>query len=181
MSFFTRLLLLSLVLGRGWADGTDTCHDERYDKYPNHVMCLEPKSCPEKELMVAETDRQDQQAVLHALNTFRSVIASGRTAVYHPAANMRQLTWDDELAAVAQRLAEQCSLKADYNISIDRFPVGKVIVSEEQYPMSWEMESPPHLMNLTQLLFSHAFDYSYLIKDIPHWRSTPTGDDFSQV
>ncbi|CAB3378348.1 Hypothetical predicted protein [Cloeon dipterum] len=186
MGVLTRILLLvlSLVIGSGLADkkdGNETCQDERYAKYPNHVMCLKPRSCPGKDLKVVKYKSYDMLAVLHALNTFRSVIASGGTAVYRPATNMRQLTWDEELATLAQRLAEHCDREAKLNLTVDRFAVGHIIMTSKQLRISWGHLQPPHFMWLIKSLFVQAFDYSYLLKDIPRWVPTPNGDYLSQL
>ena len=51
--------------------------------------------------------------MVEAHNVLRSRVATGAEArgapgPQPPAADMKELVWDDELAAVAQRWAEQC-------------------------------------------------------------------------
>merc|ERR1712130_167465 len=59
-------------------------------------------------------------------NRLRSRVASGLTR-HPPAANMRQLEWDSELARVAQRLADQCNFAHDCSDCrrVGRFTVGQ--------------------------------------------------------
>lgn len=50
----------------------------------------------------------DKKALLRRHNKLRSLVATGRLNGYKPAANMYELVWDDELAEVAQALADRC-------------------------------------------------------------------------
>ncbi|CAB3378349.1 Hypothetical predicted protein [Cloeon dipterum] len=181
MRVLTNLLLLTCLVVAEEKDGVETCHDEKYAKYPNHVMCLKPRKCSGKEIWTVETGEEDKLAMLHTLNTFRSLIASGRTAVYRPATNMRQLTWDEELATLAQRFAEHCDRYAKFNFTVDRFPVGEVIMTYEEKKITLSNGQPPHVLKVTKTLFVRAFDFSYLLKDIPRWRPTPYGNYFTQL
>lgn len=50
----------------------------------------------------------DKKALLRRHNKLRSLVATGRLTGYRPAANMYELVWDEELAEVAQALADRC-------------------------------------------------------------------------
>lgn len=50
----------------------------------------------------------DKKALLRRHNKYRSLVAKGWLRGYKPAANMYELVWDDELAEVAQALADRC-------------------------------------------------------------------------
>ena len=70
--------------------------------------------------------------ILSLHNKLRARVASGqesrggRFGISQPAAsNMRSLTWDDELAFIAQRWAEQCRFGTDENRDVERFRVGQ--------------------------------------------------------
>ena len=73
-------------------------------------------------------------------NKLRSRVASGQEfrgqfGVPQPAAsNMHLLTWDDELAFVAQRWAEQCRFGQDENRDVRRFRVGQNTYENEIRP-----------------------------------------------
>jgi len=76
---------------------------------------------------------QDEiQEILSFHNKFRAKIARGeekrgRPGPQPPAANMRKMEWDDELATVAQRHADQCNFAHDCSDcrKVDRFGVGQ--------------------------------------------------------
>ena len=70
----------------------------------------------------------EKAAALDLHNKLRSKVALGQeargtTGPQPPAADMRQLVWDDELAVIAQRWAEQCSFGHDQERNVDRFKV----------------------------------------------------------
>ena len=72
----------------------------------------------------------EKAAALDLHNKLRSKVALGQeargtTGPQPPAADMRQLAWDDELAVVAQRWAEQCSFGHDQERNVARFKVGQ--------------------------------------------------------
>ena len=64
--------------------------------------------------------------VVDTHNILRSRVAVGATQ-HPPAADMRELRWDEELAAVAQRWADQCSVGHDCSDCrrVGRFKVGQ--------------------------------------------------------
>jgi len=55
---------------------------------------------------------QDQAYIVDQHNKLRSQVAQGRT-IQPPASNMRQMSWDNELAMIAQRWADQCQYGHD--------------------------------------------------------------------
>lgn len=65
----------------------------------------------------------EKHLLVDAHNTIRNKVASGVV----PAANMRMLEWDDELAATADRWAAQCIFGNDICRDLERFPVGQNI------------------------------------------------------
>ena len=72
----------------------------------------------------------EKAAALDLHNKLRSKVALGQetrgtTGPQPPAADMRQLAWDDELATIAQRWAEQCSFGHDQVRNVARFKVGQ--------------------------------------------------------
>ncbi|QQP58517.1 Uncharacterized protein FKW44_003869, partial [Caligus rogercresseyi] len=74
--------------------------------------------------------RSERNEILSLHNLARSKVAlgqesRGRGGPQPPAADMFQLQWDNELAAVAQRWADQCNFGHDSNRDVDRFRVGQ--------------------------------------------------------
>lgn len=86
------------------------------------------QSCAGKTLLrnggLSCSDRQD---ILDAHNTARQNVAQGRVTGQPAATNMLEMVWDDELAAVAQRWADKCTLAHDGARDVSRFPVGQNI------------------------------------------------------
>ncbi|GFG39137.1 hypothetical protein Cfor_06445, partial [Coptotermes formosanus] len=102
------------------------CADHTMCKYPTTgygANCLTP-------VYSGVTSAADKQAALDAHNNVRKKIAKGQetrgTSGPQPtAANMRKLVWDEELATVAQRWANQCTFQHDTCRSVARFYVGQ--------------------------------------------------------
>ncbi|KAL3221182.1 hypothetical protein MRX96_029522 [Rhipicephalus microplus] len=70
---------------------------------PTHTACRAPnKNCKIAKSGVSPSDRL---LILKTHNDFRSMVALGKLKGFPPAADMRKLEWDAELASVAQNLA----------------------------------------------------------------------------
>lgn len=108
-----------------------------------HTMCLYPPgpgaNCSGYKM--APLSDAEKRTIVRTHNVVRSRVANGhawaKTTSFGPqpqAANMHQLFWDEELAAIAQRWADQC-LSFYTNTPHDdcrdtfRFPVGQNIVT----------------------------------------------------
>ncbi|XP_037526556.1 CRISP/Allergen/PR-1 [Rhipicephalus sanguineus] len=59
-------------------------------------------------ILLRGLSNREKKDFLRRHNKLRSLIAMGRLKGFKPAANMYELVWDDELAEVAQALADQC-------------------------------------------------------------------------
>jgi len=80
-----------------------------------HTMCLHqgPSSeCAAKSLNTKLSDAA-KTVLVDTHNKLRSKIALGKEKGQPPAANMRKLVWNNELQAIAQRWADQCSFAHD--------------------------------------------------------------------
>ena len=81
-------------------------------------------------LLKVGLDPQEKDQLVNLHNKLRARVALGEesrglTGPQPPAADMMELIWDDELAAVAQRWAEQCNFGHDENRDVARFKVGQ--------------------------------------------------------
>jgi len=81
-----------------------------------HTMC---KYEGPSETCAAQTSTRvftsvGQEAIVTALNEVRRTIAHGEQYGQPPAANMKKVTWSEELATTAQRWADQCTYKHDH-------------------------------------------------------------------
>lgn len=95
-----------------------------YCRFGNdHILCgNRPRNvCRTIQSGVSSSNIAD---ILTAHNNLRSRVATGRERFQPPASNMREITWNEELAVIAQRIADQCSFELDYNRKSFRFPRG---------------------------------------------------------
>lgn len=60
----------------------------------------------------------EKQKILSAHNTVRQMIAMGQVKGQPAATNMREMVWDEELAVVAQRWADQCMPGHDHRRNV---------------------------------------------------------------
>merc|ERR1711872_819313 len=109
----------------GLSRGDDYCAVD-----PKHTMCL--YQGPSAECTANTFSRVftpvGQDAILSALNEVRRTLAHGQQWGQPPAANMKKVTWDKELAIIAQRWADQCKYKHDKKRNtLDKTYVGQNI------------------------------------------------------
>merc|ERR1712106_1010834 len=84
--------------------------------YPEgHTMIKYPGPVAEcgYDLTITGLDQATKDELLKTHNELRQKVASGSEAGQPGASNMRKLTWNDELAEIAQRWAGQCSFGHD--------------------------------------------------------------------
>ena len=60
----------------------------------------------------------EKQKILAAHNTVRQMVAMGQVKSQPAATNMREMVWDDELAVIAQRWADQCMPGHDHRRNV---------------------------------------------------------------
>lgn len=70
---------------------------------------------------------EEKQIILDEHNRLRQLVALGHVNGQPGAANMMEMMWDDELAAMAQRWADRCSESHDSQRNVRRFTVGQNI------------------------------------------------------
>ncbi|XP_049843054.1 venom allergen 5.02-like [Schistocerca gregaria] len=70
-----------------------------------------------------------KKSILDAHNKYRQSIALGYVAGQPGAARMLEMVWDEELASIAQRWADQCTMGHDHNRDVSRFPVGQNVAA----------------------------------------------------
>uniref|UniRef100_A0A482ZCL6 U30-Theraphotoxin-Ct1i_1 n=1 Tax=Coremiocnemis tropix TaxID=1904443 RepID=A0A482ZCL6_CORTR len=103
-----------LMLSWFWLEvNGDTCPAIYLRYAKQHTFCLPPKSsCT---ILRNTVTQSDKEVILREHNLLRSKIATGKETAYSmpKASNMLQMVWDDELAAVAQKHANQCTIKHD--------------------------------------------------------------------
>jgi len=137
MVFNTALVLSTflLIIVSINAQTQDYCVNDT-NSFDKHTMCKYPSEGISAECsrnrngMSLPTNYQDQQIVVEKHNEYRTTVAlgwekSGAPGPQPMASNMNELSWDPELAKVAQRWADQCIPKHDQRRQVDRFQVGQ--------------------------------------------------------
>ncbi len=87
----------------------------------------------------------ERRLVVDLHNQLRSKVAQGQEGrgqpgPQPPAANMMELTWDEELARIAQRWADQCQFGHDQDRNVERFSVGQNVYESSEFsdgPINW--------------------------------------------
>ncbi|XP_063227592.1 venom allergen 5-like [Bacillus rossius redtenbacheri] len=88
------------------------------------------ETCPGKTMLKSGgLTCHDRQVILDSHNKMRQSVALGRVSGQPAATDMQEMVWDDELAAVAQNWADQCTLAHDGSRNVARFKVGQNIAS----------------------------------------------------
>jgi len=98
-----------------------------------HTMCQFQglgRQCGGRGPLDRGLSENEKRALVSAHNQLRARVASGsesrgRPGRQPPAADMMEMTWDDELATVAQRWADQCNFGHDSERRVSRFSVGQ--------------------------------------------------------
>merc|ERR1712136_130923 len=105
----------------------DWCNEDEYGA--GHTMCIyEAEAQPSCGIVTVSgiTDQAMKDTILNKHNELRSLVANGEEergvdGGQPKATNMRELTWNDELAEVAQRWVNQCIAGHDKNRRTDDF------------------------------------------------------------
>ena len=62
----------------------------------------------------------EKQSILQEHNRARQMLALGKVSGQPAAMNMREMVWDDELARIAQRWADQCMPGHDHRRNVGK-------------------------------------------------------------
>ncbi|XP_072939716.1 venom allergen 5-like [Epargyreus clarus] len=106
----------------------------------------------------------EKQAIVDAHNRLRQSVALGQVSSQPPAANMMEMVWDDELAATAQRWADQCTPAHDRAAQRDvgRFPVGQNLAATwTTRPPSEPADSEPDFNKQIDAWFDEVHIYGF--------------------
>ncbi|KAM3967221.1 venom allergen 5 [Aphomia sociella] len=101
----------------------------------------------------------EKHAIVDAHNRLRQSVALGQISSQPPAANMMEMTWDEELAATAQRWANQCTPAHDQASQRDvgRFPVGQNLAATwTTRPPTEATDSEPDFMTQINAWFDEV-------------------------
>lgn len=81
----------------------------------SHELCQHSQPCASSAGMKVGVNSADKNNILEMHNTLRAKVAKGQESGLPSAANMRKLTYDDELAKIAQAHANKCVFSHDCN------------------------------------------------------------------
>ncbi|CAB3378351.1 Hypothetical predicted protein [Cloeon dipterum] len=161
-----------------WIRAEKSCHDPKYAKFKdrNHVMCAEtPASCPKKKIIDRNITDYDKRALLYTLNVFRSLTATGQTGGYPAAVNMQQLTWDEELATLANKMSTLCNNLEQYDVSVERFDVSQFhedII--EGFDSTTAKEKK--ILDIALQVYNRVFDRTYPARFLAKYNSSRNPD-----
>nr|AII97542.1 BLTX139 [Nephila pilipes] len=129
-----RVQAIIAVLFVSFASCSAVC---KYLKFsPIHTYCKPPN--PQCRLLDTGVEEEDKDLIVRVHNEYRDKVATGRETAaggMPTAANMMEMVWDDELAAIAQKHAETCKFHHDCYAcrQVDRFIVGQNIYMSMSY------------------------------------------------
>jgi len=154
------MLLMMLMVAVTWAK-SDYCRIS-----PKHTMCrykgVSPSCHQHTERGVSEADKKE---ILEYHNRLRSRVAQGQTH-QPPASDMMELSWDPELAAIAQAHADQCKFRHDCSDcrSVDRFKVGQNLYQSfntKQVGPNWRKAIDSWYTEIDQFPVTSVSSYSF--------------------
>ncbi|KAF8764811.1 CRISP/Allergen/PR-1 like protein [Argiope bruennichi] len=162
------LFILAFFCLVGWSY-SQKC-PARYLRFtPVHSFCLPPNpTCEIKRTGVSEVDKK---LILKLHNQFRSKVAMGNEhgslgGSLPQAADMLQMEWDDELAAVAQKWTENCKWGHDCKEcrAVENFAVGQNLVIQDWSPCYGygckEPSNDPQWTQALTALYNEVNDYN---------------------
>jgi len=138
-------LVLAICVQQSWSQN-------QYCSFtPEHTLCKHKGLGPTcgNQVISQGVSQKDAVIILHQHNQLRSLVARGQEArgapgPQPPAANMRQMEWDDELAVTAQSHANQCIFEHECGDCrrVSRFGVGQNLFISFQSNFQTKIEWP---------------------------------------
>ncbi|XP_055938191.1 CRISP/Allergen/PR-1-like [Argiope bruennichi] len=162
------LCIVVIVCLVGWSN-SQKC-PARYRRFsPRHSFCLPPN--PTCEIQRTGVSEQDKELILRLHNQFRSKVAMGNEhrslgGSMPQAADMLQMVWDEELAAVAQKWTENCNWGHDCQEcrAVENFGVGQNLFIQDWTPCDGhgciQLSSEPNWRLAITFLYDEVKDYN---------------------
>ncbi|XP_071540549.1 venom allergen 5-like isoform X2 [Panulirus ornatus] len=148
---------------------------------PRHTMCsFRPGQCSGKSLLKSGgLTCQDKQAILDTHNTLRQKVSMGQVHNQPAALNMRTLVWDEELATVAQRWADQCMPGHDRSRNVPRFTVGQNVAAAWTYERD-EGDTPDFATQI-EAWFNEVNQYGFPKGNVDPFRFNKATGHYTQM
>jgi len=105
----------------------------------------------------------DKQIIVDLHNRLRQSVALGQVNGQPPAANMLQMSWDEELARQAQNWADRCTFQHDSNSGrrVSRFPVGQNLATTWTSPRPDTLGANPDFGTQINNWFNEVYRFGY--------------------
>ncbi|XP_066960890.1 venom allergen 5.01-like [Macrobrachium rosenbergii] len=173
------LLLSLLVLDVALLRLTSGCEYRSLD--PRHTMCsFRPRQCSGKNLLKSGgLTCQDKELILNTHNTLRQKVSMGHVRNQPPAINMRTMVWDDELATVAQRWADQCMPGHDRSRNVQRFTVGQNVAAT--WTFDRDVGDTPDFAKQIEAWFDEVNQYGFQKGNVDPFRFNKATGHYTQM
>jgi len=123
----------------------------------------------------------DKQIIVDAHNSMRQMIAMGNVKGQPAATNMREMVWDEELARVAQRWADQCMPGHDHRRNVDRYAVGQNVATTWSYQRMPPNKDKPEFKRHVMGWFDEVHKYNWKARDIDPFNFRMDTGHFTQL
>ncbi|KAH0558031.1 venom allergen 5-like [Cotesia glomerata] len=173
------LVLVLAVVGSAlsWRCNPPTCNGAQ------HTMCRYRSAWPAAtcgKVQSSSLTSGEINEILRAHNDKRAFVARGAErrgiAGPQPAGRIPPLTWDNELAQIAQRWANQCQFGHDTCRNVDRFRVGQN-VAKMMYSNNYHVR----LSYLVQQWYNEVKDFNRNYVRSFRWQSWPQIGHYTQL
>jgi len=133
-----------------------------------HTMCVfAPRMCAHRKLIRnGGLNCMEKQTILHEHNKARQMLALGKVNRQPAALNMREMVWDEELARIAQRWADQCMPGHDHRRNVDRYAVGQNVATTWTFKRMPPSRDSPEFKRHIMGWFDEVNKYRWRSRDI---------------
>ncbi|CAL4059800.1 unnamed protein product, partial [Meganyctiphanes norvegica] len=148
---------------------------------PRHTMCaFNPRQCSGKTLIKSGgVSCQMRETILNSHNKLRQKVSMGQVRGQPPAINMRTMVWDEELATVAQRWADQCMPGHDHSRNIGRFTVGQNVAAA--WTFERDLGDTPDFVTQVEAWFNEVTQYGFSKGSVDPFRFNKATGHYTQM
>jgi len=134
---------------------------------PRHTMCIyQPRVCEGRKLIRSGgLNCMEKQVILEEHNRLRQGLANGKVKGQPGALNMREMVWDEELARVSQRWADQCMPGHDQRRNVDRYAVGQNVATTWTFNRVPPTKDRPQWRRHIMAWFDEVFRFGWKSRD----------------
>ncbi|KAF4532747.1 hypothetical protein B566_EDAN007714 [Ephemera danica] len=165
------IFILETAMGQSCAD---------YRQFPKHTMCIyKPEACQRDSKLIRSGGLTEQQKsqVVNIHNKSRQRIVNGEIKGAPAAVYMEPMVWDDELATIAQRAADQCKFEHDKQRT--RFYVGQNIYISMRKPIPKNLN--PNMTEATLSWFNEVYKPGFPAQYISPFKAVKGAGHYTQI